>query len=154
MSNQTPFAVYQGAWSVLERDFEREIIPMARAEGMALAPWNVLAGGKIRSDVEEQRRRETGEKGACRSPGFLVRGAVANRTTHSTGRTAFNPDWERNEIERKVASVLEKVATQVGAPNIQAGTYVAAASRNIADEGVRQSRLRICCRRRRTSSPS
>lgn len=72
MSHQTPFAVYQGAWSVLERDFEREIIPMARAEGMALAPWNVLAGGKIRSDAEEQRRRETGEKGAHASHVFLV----------------------------------------------------------------------------------
>lgn len=63
MSNQTPFSVYQGLWNVFQRDFEREIIPMARAEGMALAPWNVLAGGKIRSDAEEQRRRETGEKG-------------------------------------------------------------------------------------------
>ncbi len=29
----TPFSVYQGAWNVLERSFEREIIPMARAEG-------------------------------------------------------------------------------------------------------------------------
>lgn len=64
MSNQTPFCVYQGAWNVLQRDFEREIIPMARAEGMALAPWNVLAAGKIRTDEEEERRRETGEKGA------------------------------------------------------------------------------------------
>ncbi len=63
MSNQTPFSVYQGLWNVFQRDFEREIIPMAHAEGMALAPWNVLAGGKIRSDAEEQRRRETGEKG-------------------------------------------------------------------------------------------
>lgn len=63
MSNQTPFCVYQGAWNVLQRDFEREIIPLARSEGMALAPWNVLAAGKIRTDEEEQRRRETGEKG-------------------------------------------------------------------------------------------
>ena len=64
---KTPFVVYQGAWSVLERDFERDIIPMARAEGMALAPWNVLAEGKIRSDAEEQKRRETGEHGAWKS---------------------------------------------------------------------------------------
>ena len=38
---------------------------------MALAPWNVLAAGKIRSDEEEERRRETGEKGASPS-GFLA----------------------------------------------------------------------------------
>ena len=60
---KTPFVIYQGAWSVLDRDFERDIIPMARAEGMALAPFNVLAGGKVRTDAEEQKRRETGENG-------------------------------------------------------------------------------------------
>ena len=64
---KTPFVVYQGAWSVLERDFERDIIPMARAEGMALAPWNVLAAGKIRTDAEEQKRREAGEQGELES---------------------------------------------------------------------------------------
>ena len=30
---------------------------------MAIAPFSVLAAGKIRTDAEEQRRRETGEKG-------------------------------------------------------------------------------------------
>ena len=58
-----PFSIYQGKSSVLERSFERDIIPMARAEGLALAPWDVLGGGKIRSDAEEARRRENGEKG-------------------------------------------------------------------------------------------
>lgn len=62
-TGKTPFVIYQGAWSVLLRDFEREIIPMAREQGMALAPWNVLHGGKIRSDAEEERRRKTGEGG-------------------------------------------------------------------------------------------
>ena len=55
--------IYQGAWNVMERSFEREIIPMARRWGMALAPWNVLAAGKLRTDAEEKRRAETGEKG-------------------------------------------------------------------------------------------
>ena len=30
----TPFVVYQGAWNVMDRSFEREIIPMARSEGI------------------------------------------------------------------------------------------------------------------------
>jgi aryl-alcohol dehydrogenase-like predicted oxidoreductase len=30
----TPFVIYQGAWNVLDRSFERDIIPMARAEGV------------------------------------------------------------------------------------------------------------------------
>ena len=33
LTGKTPFVVYQGAWSILQRDFERDIIPMARAEG-------------------------------------------------------------------------------------------------------------------------
>ena len=33
LMGKTPFVIYQGAWSILQRDFERDIIPMARAEG-------------------------------------------------------------------------------------------------------------------------
>jgi len=95
---KTPFSIYQGRWSVLERSFERDIIPMARAEGLALAPWDVLGGGKIRSDAEEARRRESGEK----------------------GRTIFDPNWQRTEEERKVCLVLEQVAKEVGVESITA----------------------------------
>ncbi|OCH91289.1 Aldo/keto reductase [Obba rivulosa] len=91
-----PFVVYQGAWSILQRDFEREIIPMARAEGMALAPWNVLGGGKIRTDAEEEKRRQTGEK----------------------GRAILSSNWERTPEERKVSLALEEIAKQVGAKSI------------------------------------
>lgn len=35
---KTPFSVYQGRWNVMNRAFERDIIPMARHFGMALAP--------------------------------------------------------------------------------------------------------------------
>ncbi|KAH8107739.1 Aldo/keto reductase [Cristinia sonorae] len=98
LTGKTPFVIYQGAWSVMHRDFEREILPMARQQGMALAPWNVLAGGKIRTDEEEERRRQTGEG----------------------GRTMGNPAWERNEDEKKVCKALEKVAKEVGAKHITA----------------------------------
>ena len=33
MAGKTPFVIYQGAWSILQRDLERDILPMARAEG-------------------------------------------------------------------------------------------------------------------------
>ncbi|VDB84751.1 unnamed protein product [Peniophora sp. CBMAI 1063] len=98
LTGKTPFSVYQGRWNVLQRDFEREIIPMARAEGLALCPWGVLAGGKIRTDAEEDARRSTGEN----------------------GRTLMGGRWERNEDERKMAKVLEKIAGEVGAKTIQA----------------------------------
>ncbi|KAG6844595.1 hypothetical protein H0H87_005611 [Tephrocybe sp. NHM501043] len=61
----TPFSIYQGVWNVMDRDFERDIIPMAHAEGMALAPWNVLAGGKFRTDAQEEARRTSGEGGVA-----------------------------------------------------------------------------------------
>ena len=66
--------------------------------GLALAPWNVLAGGRIRTDEEEERRRQTGEN----------------------GRTMSRPDWERTEPERKLCKALEEVQKQVGAKSIQA----------------------------------
>jgi len=52
------FSVYQGQWSAALRDFERDIIPMARDEGMALAPWGSLGGGMFKT--EEQRRAHEG----------------------------------------------------------------------------------------------
>jgi len=69
---------------------------------MAIAPFGVLAGGKIRTDAEEERRRRSGEK----------------------GRTAFDPNWERTPSEKKVSDALEKVAAEVGAKNIQVGAYL------------------------------
>ena len=71
--------------------------------GMALAPWNVLAGGKIRTDEEEEKRRQTGENGRTLS---LV----------PTG-------WERNEKEKTVCKALEKVAAEIGAKHITSGIY-------------------------------
>lgn len=54
------FSVYQGRWSAANRDFERDILPMARAEGMALAPWGALGGGNFKT--EEQRNSGEGRK--------------------------------------------------------------------------------------------
>ncbi|TCD65738.1 hypothetical protein EIP91_002267 [Steccherinum ochraceum] len=93
---KTPFVIYQGLWSILRRDFERDIIPMAISEGMALAPWGVLGQGRIRTDEEEERRRETGEK----------------------GRIMNGPNWERTPDEKKISQALEKVAEEVGAKYI------------------------------------
>lgn len=44
------FSVYQGMWSASCRDFEREIIPMCRDEGMALAAWGALGGGAFKTE--------------------------------------------------------------------------------------------------------
>ncbi|KAF5347221.1 hypothetical protein D9758_011087 [Tetrapyrgos nigripes] len=98
MAGKTPFVVYQGKWGLTDRSFERDIIPMARANGLALAPWNVLGAGRIRSDKEEERREKSGEK----------------------GRQIFSPEWKRTPEEVKLSHALEKVAKEIGAKNITA----------------------------------
>ena len=69
---------------------------------MALSPWNVLAAGKLRTDEEEEKRRESGKK--VRQWG---------------GRP-----WERNEKEKKISKALEKVVAEVGAKHITSGTII------------------------------
>ncbi|KAF7334765.1 Aldo/keto reductase [Mycena sanguinolenta] len=95
---KTLFVIYQGRWNVLDRSFEREIIPMARAHGLALAPWQVVGAGKFRTDAQEERMRTASKK----------------------GRTIFNPHWERTEDERKISKALEKIAAEVGTKSLTA----------------------------------
>ncbi|KAK7696110.1 hypothetical protein QCA50_000753 [Cerrena zonata] len=94
---KTPFVIYQGAWNVCTRDMERDLIPMCRAHGMAIAPWNVLFQGKIRTDEEEEERRKSGAK----------------------GRTGAGSTWERTEDQKKVCKVLEKIVQETGAKNLR-----------------------------------
>jgi len=58
---KTPFSIYQGRWNIMLRDFERDIIPMARHFGMALAPWDVVGGGKFQSKKSLEERKQKGE---------------------------------------------------------------------------------------------
>ncbi|KAG5659879.1 hypothetical protein KAF25_003401, partial [Fusarium avenaceum] len=53
-----PFSVYQGHWSCAARDFERDIIPMCKAEGMALVPWGSLGGGYFKTDQQRQEAKQ------------------------------------------------------------------------------------------------
>lgn len=94
---KTPFSVYQGRWNVLQRDFEREIIPMARAFGMALVPWNVVGGGKFQTKRAVEERRGRGE--ALRS---------------------FTSAAEQSPDEVRMSAALEKVAGEVGVDSVTA----------------------------------
>ncbi|KAJ6550675.1 aryl-alcohol dehydrogenase [Mycena vulgaris] len=97
-NGKTPFVVYQAPYSVTQREIEHEVMPMCRHEGIALTLWNVLAGGHIRTDAEEELRRSTGEN----------------------GRTLLGAPWERTDDEKKMCAALEVVAKQVGAKHITA----------------------------------
>ncbi|ORY71685.1 putative aryl-alcohol dehydrogenase [Pseudomassariella vexata] len=95
---KTPFSIYQGRWNLLDRDIERDIIPMARHFGMALAPWGVLAGGKFQSKSEVEKRKAAGE-------GLR---AFAGRPPHQT------------EDEIKMSEALAKVASEHGTESVTA----------------------------------
>ena len=93
---KTPFSIYQGRWNVMNRDMEREIIPMARHFGMALAPWDVLGGGKFQSKKALEERKKTGE-------GL---------------RSMKGP--EQSEDEAKMSEALSKVAEEHGIESVTA----------------------------------
>ncbi|KUM66508.1 hypothetical protein ACN42_g581 [Penicillium freii] len=93
---KTPFSVYQGRWNVMRRDFERDILPMARHFGMALAPWDVLGSGHFQTAKQLEERKRTGE--GLRS----VMGA------------------EQTEEERSISEALATVAAEHGVESITA----------------------------------
>ncbi|OOO13894.1 NADP-dependent oxidoreductase domain [Aspergillus oryzae] len=77
-----PFSVYQGKWNAGFRDLEREIIPMCRDQGMAIAPWAPLGQGKFKSS----EARSSDSEGGC--------GRASNMSEHDI----------------QVSDALEKVA--------------------------------------------
>ncbi|KAF4867381.1 putative aryl-alcohol dehydrogenase AAD14 [Colletotrichum siamense] len=100
LQGKTPFCIYQGRWNVMNRDFEREIIPMARHFGMALAPWDVLGAGKFQSKKELDERKKRGE----------------------SLRSLFSGDMTENQTaeEVRMSEVLAEVAAEHGIESVTA----------------------------------
>lgn len=88
------FSVYQGNWNAGKRDFEREIIPMVRSEGMALVPWGVLGSGKFKS--AERRAQDAAKAGA-------------------SGRSL-----DLSEQDIRISDALEAVGKRKGGVSVQA----------------------------------
>ncbi|CAI4722150.1 CQS_1a_G0043730.mRNA.1.CDS.1 [Saccharomyces cerevisiae] len=107
---KTPFSVYQGKWNVLNRDFERDIIPMARHFGMALAPWNVMGGGRFQSKKAMEERKKNGE-----------------------GLRTFVGGPEQTELEVKISEALNKIAEEHGTESVTAIAiaYVRSKAKNV-----------------------
>jgi aryl-alcohol dehydrogenase-like predicted oxidoreductase len=88
----TPFAGLQVPYSLVNRDAERELLPMAEAYGMAVTAWSPLGGGILtgkygKSDISENSRR-------------LDPAALSDR-------------------DRSVATAVGKVADEIGATSAQ-----------------------------------
>ncbi|KAK9233731.1 norsolorinic acid reductase [Lipomyces kononenkoae] len=64
----TQFSIYQGKWSASVRDFERQILPMCEAEGMALGPWRALAQGNFKTAAQRQKQMANKKGTAITTP--------------------------------------------------------------------------------------
>lgn len=51
------FVALQNYYSIAGRDIEREIVPMAQSEGLALMPWSPLAGGFLSGKYTRQQQK-------------------------------------------------------------------------------------------------
>ncbi|KAK9458704.1 NADP-dependent oxidoreductase domain-containing protein [Lipomyces oligophaga] len=112
-NGKTPFCIYQGRWNVMRRDFERDIIPMARQFGLALAPWDVVGGGKFKTKEEVERRMKSAE-------GLRSRAGVFGQPVIT-------------EEEAKMTEALLKVGSEHGidSPTAVAIAYVMAKAPNV-----------------------
>jgi len=104
-TGKTQFSIYQGRWNVILRDMEREIIPMARHFGMAIAPWDSIGGGRFQTvkQMEEKKQNNEGIRSMMAGP-------------------------EQTENEKKISAALDKVAQKHGieSPTAVALAYVMA----------------------------
>ncbi|CAI4242016.1 CQS_1a_G0000900.mRNA.1.CDS.1 [Saccharomyces cerevisiae] len=107
---KTPFSIYQGKWNVLNRDFERGIIRMARHFGMALAPWDVMGGGRFQSKKAIEERKKEGE-----------------------GLRSFFGGSEQTDVEVRISEALLKVAEEHGIESVTAIAiaYVRSRAKNV-----------------------
>lgn len=96
---KTPFSIYQGHWSVMMRDMERDILPMCAKFGLAIAPWGALGSGRLWTKKQLEERLASGEK-------IRARGEQAKD--------------KQSDLEVKYSEVLASVASEHGIESVTA----------------------------------
>jgi len=97
--DKEPLAALQLEYSLVERNIEREHIPVSQELGLAICPWSPLAGGLLAGKYKREASGATGE-------GRLTANTVI----------PFNRFTERNW---RVVDVLLDVAKKIGKPAAQ-----------------------------------
>ena len=90
----TPFVIYQGLWNVMDRDMERDIIPMCIHEGLAIAPWGAAGMGRFKTATQIEEIKRSG-------------GKVRSWTEEG-----------QSPLEERMSAALETVGKEVGATAI------------------------------------
>jgi aryl-alcohol dehydrogenase-like predicted oxidoreductase len=137
--NLARFESAQVYYSIAGRDIEREVVPMAQAEGVAILPWSPLAGGLLSGKFDPEA--PTGPEGARRTSfdfppvdrARLPRVLGALRTTaQATGVSVARIALAWQLTRSFVTSVI------IGAKNReQLADNLAAADVKLADEHVK-----------------
>jgi aryl-alcohol dehydrogenase-like predicted oxidoreductase len=90
----TPFVGLQVEYSLIERTVERELIPMARALGLAVVPWGALGGGVLSGKYHR---------------------APDPKAPADTRRARFHEGTERvSERSFRIAEAVEAAAAELG----------------------------------------
>ena len=100
--SKAPLIALQLEYSLVERNIEREHIPVAQELGIAVCPWSPLAGGFLTGKYTREGNSGTGK-------GRL-------ETTKASGNPAFDKFNERNW---KIHEALVAVAKQINKPPAQ-----------------------------------
>lgn len=96
MKGYARFVSMQDLYNLLYREEEREMIPLCRAEGIALIPWSPTAGGFLSGKYFEDGRLATTEKDNARvAPG-------------SFGHTRYVGRPQNDQIVGRVAEVAKR----------------------------------------------
>ncbi|WP_017977178.1 aldo/keto reductase [Actinopolyspora halophila] len=131
----TPFAGLQVPYNLLNRDVERELLPMAEELGLTLAAWSPLAHGKLAGK---------GDSGSASAPGqdreravLEELRAVAEELGATSGQVALSWLRKRSGVVHPIlgASRAHQLASNLEAP----GTDLAAEHVRRLDESTRFS---------------
>ena len=84
-------------WSILDRGVEREVLPMARANGLAVLPWGLLESGTLTGKYSqpsgEPRRQKSASDTEVAAGSAVAR--LANEIGRSPAQVAIN--WVRQQ---------------------------------------------------------
>lgn len=116
-----PFSVYQGKWNAGFRDLEREIIPMCRDQGMAIAPWAPLGQGKFKSSEARSSDSEGGSGRASNVSEHDIQVSDAlekvakrkNTTLHAVVSFHPIPLFSMSDSDYRLTAYIQRIGSSV-----------------------------------------
>jgi aryl-alcohol dehydrogenase-like predicted oxidoreductase len=101
----TPFVAHQAHYSLLSRDYEWELMPVALSEGLGAVVWSPLAQGRLTGKIRRGKAAPAGSRVAAKGGDMFIDAtypddqfnalidtlqAVASEVGHSIAQVAFN----------------------------------------------------------------